>query len=195
VVGATPRPGRHTVYNFEVHVEHVYHVSPLGLLVHNKPPDPVGPGETPQRLPSRPPNPADPQDPWHPDAVAARARAWARHYGPQQPIVWSSPAVASAARTIMGGGSTVTVGSRQEAWELYYRLFGHRGYTDTTGLSATGAKQLLGGKGGTYHWDTATDAAGRIAGHGATNPHGGMPHLQIQTETGDIIRIYFPAAQ
>jgi hypothetical protein len=47
VVGATPRPGRHTVYNFEVHVEHVYHVSPLGLLVHNKPPDPVGQGKPP----------------------------------------------------------------------------------------------------------------------------------------------------
>jgi hypothetical protein len=40
VVATTPRPGTHTVYNFEVHVEHVYHVSRLGLLVHNTTPPP-----------------------------------------------------------------------------------------------------------------------------------------------------------
>jgi hypothetical protein len=35
------------VYNFEVHVEHVYHVSELGVLVHNTtPPPPPRPGST-----------------------------------------------------------------------------------------------------------------------------------------------------
>jgi hypothetical protein len=35
VLFAAPRAGLHTVYNIEVDVEHVYHVSALGIVVHN----------------------------------------------------------------------------------------------------------------------------------------------------------------
>jgi hypothetical protein len=38
VVAINPIVGKHRVYNFEVHGEHVYHVSRLGLLVHNASP-------------------------------------------------------------------------------------------------------------------------------------------------------------
>jgi hypothetical protein len=38
VAGLTPRPGRAVVYNLEVDGEHAYHVSRLGILVHNSSP-------------------------------------------------------------------------------------------------------------------------------------------------------------
>jgi len=37
VLSIVPRPGRHTVYNLEVHGEHVYRVGNSGVLVHNNP--------------------------------------------------------------------------------------------------------------------------------------------------------------
>ncbi len=41
VVSVQPRPGQHRVYNLEVHGEHVYRVSRLGILVHNDSPGDV----------------------------------------------------------------------------------------------------------------------------------------------------------
>jgi len=38
VGSSTPRPGTHTVYNLQVSVDHVYHVSKAGVLVHNSEP-------------------------------------------------------------------------------------------------------------------------------------------------------------
>ena len=35
LTGKKKRPGRHTVYNLEVHRSHAYHVSDLGILAHN----------------------------------------------------------------------------------------------------------------------------------------------------------------
>ncbi len=35
VISSTPRPGTHTVYNLQVSVDHVYHVTKAGVLVHN----------------------------------------------------------------------------------------------------------------------------------------------------------------
>jgi len=35
VISSTPRPGAHTVYNLQVSVDHVYHVTEAGVLVHN----------------------------------------------------------------------------------------------------------------------------------------------------------------
>lgn len=35
LTGKSKRPGRHTVYNMEVHRSHAYHVSQLGILAHN----------------------------------------------------------------------------------------------------------------------------------------------------------------
>jgi len=40
------RPGRHTVYNLEVHKDHVYRVGESGILVHNKQPAPKRWGPT-----------------------------------------------------------------------------------------------------------------------------------------------------
>lgn len=58
-------------------------------------------------------------------------------------------------------------------------------------------KNFWGGtKEGTYHWDDAVDADGRMIGHGANNPHGEAPHLQAHTFGdsefgGNIIRIFW----
>ena len=40
VTAVTSRPGTHDVYNFEVHLDHVYHVANNGILVHNGNPCP-----------------------------------------------------------------------------------------------------------------------------------------------------------
>jgi hypothetical protein len=50
VAGTSRRPGIHTVYTFEVDVEHAYHVSPPGILVHNGPASepPIGPNYFPE---------------------------------------------------------------------------------------------------------------------------------------------------
>ncbi len=37
----TQRPGRHTVYNLEVHKDHIYRIGASGILVHNKGPEDV----------------------------------------------------------------------------------------------------------------------------------------------------------
>src|SRR5262249_34479812 len=45
VISVVPREGRERVYNLEVDVEHVYHVSGPGILVHNASPYRGKPGE------------------------------------------------------------------------------------------------------------------------------------------------------
>lgn len=42
VTAVSPRPGTHPIYNLEVDVEHVYHVSRHGILVHNACPIVIG---------------------------------------------------------------------------------------------------------------------------------------------------------
>ncbi len=111
-------------------------------------------------------------------------------------IPWSSKSVKNAAEAIDSGEDSVTVRNRSEAEELYLNKFHGDGYRNATGLDGVGTKQMFGEKGGTYHWDEGVDPEGRVAGHGADNPHGELPHLQIHT-TGDsmyggrIIRIFF----
>jgi hypothetical protein len=59
-----------------------------------------------------------------------------------------------------------------------------------TGWSLKGQKQLE-NKLKTYHWDELMDSTGRVVGHGLDNPHGFMQHLQIKTESGRKITIFF----
>ncbi len=84
----------------------------------------------------------------------------------------------------------IVVKDRNTASELLFRNFQHKGYTNTTGWSFSGLKQL-GSKLKTYHWDEILDAAGRVLGHGPNNPHAHMKHLQIITEKLQKITIYF----
>lgn len=65
------------------------------------------------------------------------------------------------------------------------------GYRNTTGMSPTEVKDFFGSKQGTYHWDDTVGADGRLVGHGPDNPHGGLPHLQIHTFEGPIVRIFW----
>lgn len=106
-------------------------------------------------------------------------------------IKWTSKGVALAAKMIRGGVKEVTVKSKAEAEELLLGLFGGRGLRNTTGMSATEAKNFFGTKSNTYHWDEVVDEAGRLLNHAADNAHAAMKHLQIHDADGNIFRIFF----
>ncbi|NEN87036.1 polymorphic toxin-type HINT domain-containing protein [Paenibacillus elgii] len=106
-------------------------------------------------------------------------------------IPWSSKSVQGRATELIKGANEVTVGSRSEAEELFLRLYQGKGYTNTSGMSGSEAKNFYGSKAGTYHWDDALDSSGRVSGHGSGNAHGELPHLQIHDESGSVIRIFF----
>jgi len=101
-----------------------------------------------------------------------------------------------AIKAIQAGDIEITVHNRHDAQEILLNHYigtspDSPGYINTTGLSPTEAKKLHGRKHGTYHWDVNLANDGSIQGHGANNPHGHKPHLQIHTYDGDIIRIFF----
>lgn len=48
-----------------------------------------------------------------------------------------------------------------------------------TGMDPMDTKNLLGGKGNTYHWDDIFGSDGYLVDHGVGNPDAQMPHLQI----------------
>jgi hypothetical protein len=99
-------------------------------------------------------------------------------------IAYSSRAVATTARELEAGSTVVRVATKSDAEELFLRLYQSAGYRNSTGMTASEAKNFFGRKPGTYHWDTA-------AGHGPMNPHGTGPHLQIHTFEGPIVRIFY----
>jgi hypothetical protein len=107
-------------------------------------------------------------------------------------LPWGNAGARQAARAIEAGETSITVASRSDASEVVWRMFSSRGFTNTTGRTGSDVRKILGSKAGTYHWDEALDAAGRVAGHGADNVHGALPHVQIHLETGELIRIFFP---
>jgi hypothetical protein len=108
-------------------------------------------------------------------------------------IPWSSSRVRNAAIAIeRGSPTTVHVASRAEAEELVRGYLNPKGYLNTSGLPPSWVRgHHPTGKDGTYHWDDRLDESGRVEGHGPDNPHGGRPHLQVQTPNGDIIRIFW----
>jgi hypothetical protein len=110
-------------------------------------------------------------------------------------IPWSSKSVRNAALALDSGDTEVTVANRSEAEELFLEKYQGNGYSNTTGLTATEVKDLFGSKAGTYHWDDNLDSEGGLLDHGADNPHGSLPHLQIHPfedeEIQDIIRIFY----
>ena len=106
-------------------------------------------------------------------------------------LPWFNRSSRKAAKAIEDGASSVTVGSRDEASEIVWRMFSSQGFLNTTGRSGSDVRRLAGSKFGTYHWDEVLDGAGRVAGHAADNAHGALPHVQIHDEFGKIIRIFF----
>jgi hypothetical protein len=90
-------------------------------------------------------------------------------------IGWSSPRVRDAANDLEKGHAThVTVGTRDEAAEIFLRQYYGQGYLDRTGFFATDFTE----KRGTYHWDGPSEEFPRA-------------HLQIHTFEGPIIRIFY----
>jgi len=98
--------------------------------------------------------------------------------------------VTQAVRDLSNGLRDVTVKTRQEAEEVFYKAYANR-FHNTTGSIPTEVKNVFGTKSGTYHWDIGLDSEGHVIGHGDTNPHGNLPHVQIHDENGDTIRIFF----
>jgi len=98
--------------------------------------------------------------------------------------------VSQAVRDLSNGLREVTVKTRQEAEEVFYKMYANR-FHNTTGSIPTEVKNVFGTKSGTYHWDIGLDNEGRVIGHGDTNPHGNLPHVQIHDENGDVIHIFF----
>jgi hypothetical protein len=94
-------------------------------------------------------------------------------------IPWSSKAVHLAADALERGATEVTVKGRDEAGELLLRLVYGKGYKNTTGMTGKQVRTQMGSKAGTYHWDTADTV------------HGGLPHLQIHDDAGNIVRIFY----
>jgi hypothetical protein len=95
-----------------------------------------------------------------------------------------------AARELEANGSTI-VKTREQAGELFYRLFGNQGYRNATGFDGVGTKQYFGSKAMTYHWDELLDAAGNLAGHGPNNSDGLYRHLQIHLPDERVLHIFF----
>ena len=95
-------------------------------------------------------------------------------------VPWSSKSVRDAAKSLKMGQIEVRVASRMEAEELLLGRYQGKGFKNTTGMRPTEAKDLLGSKKRTYHWDIGKDAY----------PHDSS-HLQLH-DGPSIIRIYFP---
>jgi len=95
----------------------------------------------------------------------------------------TSATVKAAEKALAKGATEVHVNSVEEAAELYLRNFHGYGYRNTTGMTGNQVRNdpflFPNKKGGTYHWDLAD------------MQHGGVPHLQIHTHDGRIIRIFF----
>ncbi|WP_214324798.1 DNRLRE domain-containing protein [Nonomuraea sediminis] len=106
-------------------------------------------------------------------------------------IPWSSGTVSRAAKAIDEGATSIHVQSRSQAEELFLGKFQGAGYRNATGFDGVGTKQYFGSKVGTYHWDDVIGADGRVVGHGINNADGALPHLQIHTFDGPIIRIFW----
>ena len=106
-------------------------------------------------------------------------------------IPWTSGRVSSASRAIDQGATKINVGSRAEAEELFLGKFQGEGYRNASGFDGVGTKQYFGEKRGTYHWDDQVGVDGRVLGHGAGNVDGALPHLQVHTFDGPIVRIFW----
>lgn len=106
-------------------------------------------------------------------------------------IPWSNSQVNQASRALDDGATKVTVSSRSDAEELFLRRYQGDGYRNATGFDGVGTKQYFGEKRGTYHWDDQVGADGRVLGHGADNVDGALPHLQVHTFDGPIVRIFW----
>ncbi|NEC86492.1 hypothetical protein G3I71_11835 [Streptomyces sp. SID12501] len=106
-------------------------------------------------------------------------------------IPWSSGSVSRASKSLTDGATSVTVKSRSEAEELFLRTYQGAGYRNASGMDGVGTKQYYGTKRGTYHWDDQLGEDGRVLGHGAGNRDGDLPHLQVHTFDGPIVRIFW----
>ncbi len=74
---------------------------------------------------------------------------------------------------------------------MFLGVYQGQGYRNATGFDGVGTKQYFGSKVGTYHWDDVLGADGRVVGHGASNADGALPHLQVHTFEGPIVRIFW----
>jgi hypothetical protein len=99
--------------------------------------------------------------------------------------------VGQAAKALEAEATSITVANRSQAEELFLRVYQGAGYRNATGFDGPGTRQYFGEKRGTYHWDDQLGPDGRVLGHGPGNADGALPHLQIHTFDGPIVRIFW----
>jgi hypothetical protein len=86
---------------------------------------------------------------------------------------------------------SVHVASRADAEAVLASWLGKEPLVDTSAMSPTLVKHLL-GRARTFHWDDTFGKDGIITGHYPGSDHGLLPHLQIHTGDGQEVRVFFP---
>ncbi len=94
-----------------------------------------------------------------------------------------------AIRKLDQGEAEIHVSSRTVAEEILSQF---PDYIETEDLRFNEIKRLFRSKEDTFHWDDVLGEDGRLLNHNATNPHAGVPHLQLHPKKTKIIRILFP---
>jgi hypothetical protein len=107
-------------------------------------------------------------------------------------IPWSSPTVRRAAKELQEGAITVYLPSKEEAEEVFLRLYVGRTphYRNTTGMTSTEARRFFDGRAQTYHRDDQVGSDGRLIGHPKNDPHAQYRHIQVHTKTKIIVIAY-----
>ncbi len=104
---------------------------------------------------------------------------------------------ADVVRLINQGVEDIHVRDRRTAEGALWRLLGEYDLGNSTGdwMSGDAKKWFSFGstrRDGWYHWDDVFDAeTGRILFHGANDPHGALPHLQLHLND-NVFRIFWP---
>lgn len=114
-----------------------------------------------------------------------------RGYGKPE-VPWSSSTVRRAAKELSNGAKRAYVPSREEAEELFLRLFQGQQppYRNSTGMDSTEARRFFDGRARTYHWDDQVGSDGRLLKHPEGDVNAQYRHLQIHTDRDVIVISY-----
>jgi RHS repeat-associated protein len=104
---------------------------------------------------------------------------------------WSSRRVREAAQDLEAGATQAYVRTREEAEELLLGVYHGHGYRNTTGLPGEFIDSQFGSKAGTYQWHDIVSPEGILDKHASQNPHSTMRHLEVWTNEGSIVRIFW----
>lgn len=124
------------------------------------------------------------------DAAGIDLHAAYRSTRPAPPLESLSMEAQKAVRAIDGGSLKVRVRSRRIAEEILSQFpdYAHTGGRPKWKTKALFEDEFV----RTYHWDDVRGPDGNVAGHGPTNPHRHLPHLQFTADKNKEIHVFFP---